>query len=101
VSAGVLGLFNLQGAWWDRSVRNFATLQDGRVPTVKALVKASDVEGLVSEVGRCVCVCVYVCVCVCVRVCVKVSDVYVYGHVCACTHENTDVQLRAAASAEN
>jgi hypothetical protein len=40
-----------QGAWWDRSVRNFATLERDPVPTVTAHVRASDVEGLRSEVS--------------------------------------------------
>jgi hypothetical protein len=47
----VLGALNLQGAWWDRTVRGFQTKQDGYVPTVTAVVRATDVEGLSSELG--------------------------------------------------
>jgi hypothetical protein len=48
---GVIGAFNLQGASWDRTVRNF------RVPeeppgAVTARLKPADVEGLHSDTGR-------------------------------------------------
>jgi len=37
---GVIGVFNLQGAWWDRAVRNFGAVDEALVPTVCARVKA-------------------------------------------------------------
>lgn len=40
---GVVGVFNLQGAKWDRSVRRFRTF-DNRVRTLEATVAAHDVE---------------------------------------------------------
>jgi len=48
---GVIGAFNLQGASWDRTLRNF------RVPeeppgAVTARLKPADVEGLHSDTGR-------------------------------------------------
>ncbi|EKX38074.1 hypothetical protein GUITHDRAFT_165320 [Guillardia theta CCMP2712] len=48
---GVLGIFNLQGAYWDRTVRNFV-MPDHRPPDVVAHVSPQDVERLPSEVGR-------------------------------------------------
>jgi len=47
---GVLGLFNIQGASWDRAVRQFR--QAHSFPTVLAHAHPSDVEGLRSSVGR-------------------------------------------------
>ena len=49
-AAGVAGA--KQGAWWDRSVRNFGNLDEAVVPSVTARVRARDVEGLVSEVDK-------------------------------------------------
>lgn len=48
---GVIGAFNLQGACWDRSIRNFREPEEPP-PAVTVQFKPADVEGLVSETGK-------------------------------------------------
>jgi len=45
---GVLGVFNAQGARWDRSLRKFVAADEQ--PSVDAVVRAADIEGLFGPV---------------------------------------------------